>query len=135
MALHPVNDRFKVQITKDEYGFGDESAGAETGIVVEVPDMLIYLSFHSFAFEDSLSLEDTNIKLANIQKYYSQFLGKRIYWEALQDRGRMISETDKEDKTVDYVYLQMTDLLAYSDDVDDQATTVNQVGSAGSFNL
>jgi len=127
MALHPVNDRFKVKITRDEYGFGGESTGAETGIVVEVPDILIYLSFHSFAFEASITTPET---MEKIQKYYNQFLGKRIYWEALQDRGRTITEEDGE-----YVYLQMTDLLAYSDDIDDKATLVDQIGKAGSFNL
>ncbi len=130
MALHPVNDRFKVEITKGF--FENENASAETGIVVEVPDILIYLSFHSFAFEHSFGAT-TDLKL--IQKYYNQFLGKRIYWESLQDRGRIISETDNNDKTTDYVYLQMTDLLAYADDVEDKATNVDQTGSAGSFNL
>lgn len=129
MALHPVNDRFKVKITKKR--FKSETAGAETGIVVEVPDIMIYLSFHSFAFENSLIEPKTkNEGWKGIQEYYAQFLGKRIYWEALQDRGRMIAEDGEE-----YVYLQMTDLLAYSDDVDDKATAVNQLGSAGSFNL
>ena len=127
MALHPVNDRFKVKITKDEFGFGGDNPSSETGIVVEVPDMLIYLSFHSFAFEDSYLSKE---KLEKVSDYYNQFLGKRIYWETLQDRGRMITEEDG-----DYVYLQMTDLLAYSDDVDDTATIVNQTGTAGSFNL
>jgi hypothetical protein len=127
MALHPVNDRFKVKITKDEYGFGGENVSAETGIVVEVPDILIYLSFHSFAFESSLTETDD---MKKIQKYYNKFLGKRIYWEALQDRGRMITEEDG-----DYVYLQMTDLLAYADSVDDVASSVDQIGKAGSFNL
>ncbi len=127
MAIHPVNDRFKVRVEKNEYGFGDEDAGAETGIVVEVPDMLVYLSFHSFAFEDSFMDE---MKLRKIQQYYNQFKGKRIYWEALQDRGRTLKEADGE-----YVYLQMTDLLAYSDDVDEKAEVVDQVGKAGSFNL
>ncbi len=125
--LHPVNDRFKVEIATDEFGFNEESVGAETGVVVEVPDMLIYLSFHSFAFEESIVNKE---KLKEIQKYYNQFLGKKIYWEALQDRGRKIKEGDKE-----FVYLQMTDLLAYSDDTKDNAQVINQVGSAGSFNL
>lgn len=127
MALHPVNDRLKVKISTNEFGFGDDNPGAETGIVVEVPDILIYLSFHSFAFEDSFINEE---RLQRIQKFYRDFLGKRIWWEKLQDRGRMISEDDG-----DYVYLQMTDLLAYSDDVDDKATVVDQTGRAGSFNL
>jgi hypothetical protein len=127
MALHPVNDRFKVEVATNEFGFNEESGGTETGIVVEVPDMLIYLSFHSFAFENSIMNEDN---LKKIQSYYNQFLGKRIYWEMLQDRGRKIKEGEKE-----FVYLQMTDLLAYSDDTEDNAQVINQVGSAGSFNL
>lgn len=126
MALKPVNDRFKVKIDEDKFGFGNDKPGTETGIVVEVPDIIIYLSFHSFAFEDSLMSD----KLKDIQAYYNQFKGKRIYWEALQDRGRTISEEDG-----DYVYLQMTDLLAYSDDINDPATVVSQTGSAQSFNL
>ena len=128
MAVHPVNDRFKVKVETDEYGFkGADTPGTETGVVVEVPDMLIYLSFHSFAFEHSIVDEE---KLEKIQDYYKSFVGKRIYWEALQDRGRRIKEKDGE-----YVYLQMTDLLAFSDEVDTDAYVVNQVGSSGSFNL
>lgn len=127
MALHPVNDRFKVKITKDEFGFGGINASAETGIVVEVPSMLIYLSFHSFAFERSIGDKEL---LKDVQAYYDGFMGKRIFWEKLQDRGRMITEGGE-----DYVYLQMTDLLAYADNVDDEASNVDQTGSAGSFNL
>jgi len=127
MSVHPVNDRFKVLVTKNEYGFGEDNVGTETGVVAEVPDVLIYLSFHSFAFEDSFMDGD---KLKKVQEYYNQFLGKRVYWEALQDRGRTLKEADGE-----YVYLQMTDLLAYADKVDEEATAVNQVGQAGSFNL
>lgn len=132
MALHPVNDRFKVKVDKDEYGFSNgENISSETGVVVEVPDMLIYLSFHSFAFERSLiSDEKSTISMKAVQAYYKQFLGKRIYWEKLQDRGRMIKESDG-----DYVYLQMTDLLAYADSVDEEATNIDQTGKAGSFNL
>ena len=125
--MHPVNDRFKVLVSTDDYGYGGEARGTETGVVVEVPDIIMYLSFHSFAFEQSIG---NDAMLKKIQAYYAQFMGKRIYWEALQDRGRRIKEGDK-----DYVYLQMTDLLAYSDDVDNDAYLVDQTGKAGSFNL
>lgn len=127
MSLHPVNDRFKVRITKDEYGFGGDNPSAETGTVVEVPNIMIYLSFHSFAFENSIVDKK---RLTEIARFYESFVGKRIYWEKLQDRGRMITEEDG-----DYVYLQMTDLLAYADNVDEKASSVDQTGSSGSFNL
>lgn len=126
MAVHPINDRLKVEIKKDEYGFGSDPVGFESGIVVEVPDIMIYLSFHSFAFEDSLSSE----KLETVSNFYKQLIGKKIYWESLQDRGRRIKDGDKE-----YIMIQMTDVLAYDDDVDSEAHIVNQTGSAGSFNL
>jgi len=128
MALHPVNDRFKVKKDKDPYGFNSGDIPAETGIVVEVPDMLLYLSFHSFAFEDSIANDE---KLKKIRDYYNTFLGKRIFWESLQDRGRTIKESDDEE----YVYLQMTDLLAFSDTTEETGEVVDHVGKAGSFNL
>lgn len=125
MALHPTNDRFKVKVDRDDYRFvGAQSEGTETGIVVEVPDILIYLSFHSFAFEDSFGNKEA---LADVQKYYSDFLGKRIYWESFQDRGRRIKDGDDE-----FVFLQMTDLLAYSDDENDKAQSVED-SRTGSF--
>ena len=125
MALHPVNDRFKVKV--DQQRFKAETSGAETGIVVEIPNIMIYLSFHSFAFENSIVDKE---RLTEIAAFYKGFVGKRIYWESLQDRGRMIKEGEEE-----YVYLQMTDLLAYADDTDDKAEIVSSIGSAGSFNL
>lgn len=129
MALHPVNDRLKVKVDIDpaaQYNLvsSEESKGTETGIVVEVPDMLIYLSFHSFAFEYSFMAEED---LKAIQNYYKTFLNKRIYWEAFQDRGRRIKEGADE-----YIYLQMTDLLAYSDDDNDNAKLVEDTRT-GSF--
>lgn len=128
MAIHPVNDRFKIKIDSEEdYGFDEGAVRAETGVVVEVPDMLLYLSFHSFAFEDSIANEE---KLKKIQEYYAWFEGKRVFWETLQDRGRMIEEKDGK-----YVYLQMTDLLCFADNVDETATIVDHTGKAGSFNL
>lgn len=125
--IHPVNDRFKVKVDTDKYGFGgDENKGHESGVVVEVPDTLIYLGFHSFAFEDSIMNE---AKLKKIQEYYNQFKGKRIFWEAYQDRGRRIKEGEDE-----YVYLQMTDLLAYSDETDVEAYNIED-SRAGGFKL
>ena len=126
MALHPLNDRIKIKRDEPER-FGEATVSAETGVVVEVPDVLIYFSFHSFAFEDSFMSEE---KLKRIQEYYNKLMGKRVYWEKLQDRGRIFEEEDGQ-----YVYLQMTDVLAVADDVNDKATVVEQTGAAGSFNL
>lgn len=125
MAGHPVNDRFKVKVETDKYGLGgNNKRGTESGTVVEVPDILIYFSFHSFAFEDSFMNED---KLAKLQGYYNQFKGKRIFWESFQDRGRRFVEDDGE-----FVYVQMSDLLFYADSEDDNIILAEDTRS-GSF--
>lgn len=122
MATHPVNDRFKVKVETDPYELSEQN-DTEYGIVVEVPDELIYLSFHSFAFEESFASE----KLERIRDYYNKFLGKKVWWEKFQDKGRRLKEKDGE-----FVYLQMTDLLCYSDDPEDEATLVTDTRN-GSF--
>lgn len=124
--VHALNDRVKIKLDKDEYGFNPEKSSSETGVVVEVPGKLIYLSFHSFAFENIINWW----RLRKVRKYYAQFLGKRVWWEPLQASGRRMQEGEEE-----FVFLQMTDLLAYSDDVDSDARIINEIGSAGSYNL
>lgn len=125
--MKPVNDKVKVKIMVNEFGFGEEEIGAECGIVVEVPDELIYFGFHSFAFESSLASKS---QLDKVLSFYQKLKGKLVYWESLQDRGRRFKEGKDE-----FVLLNMSDIIAYSDDVNNKATIVKQVGSAGSFNL
>ena len=127
MSIHATNDRFKIKLDGDKYGFKEDAGSSETGIVVEVPKDLIYLSFHSFAFEESIANDE---KLKKVYDYYNQFLGKRVFWEPLQASGRRMKEGDDE-----YVFLQMTDLLAYSDELETDAKIINELGSAGSYNL
>ncbi|CAB4132499.1 hypothetical protein UFOVP253_27 [uncultured Caudovirales phage] len=123
--MHPINDKIKVKITKDEYGFGGEKVGVEKGVVVEIPEDILYLGFHSFAFEDSL-MGNT----ANVQAFYNKLKGKLVFWESLQDRGRRFKENDEE-----FVFLNMTDIIAYSNDLNINVEIVDQTGQAGSFNL
>lgn len=127
MSVHPLNDRVKIEVDQDPFNLDSDKTLKETGIVVEVPDVLLYLGFHSFAFENSVA--NKNI-LKETQTFYNKLKGKRVYWEKLQDSGRHIKEDGKE-----YVYLQMTDLLAYSDDVDEKAEMVGGLSSSNSFNL
>lgn len=119
MSGRPINDRIKVQTSSDKFGFGGAKEGVESGIVVEVPDILIYLSFHSFAFESSLFSD----KLKEVQAYYNKLMGKKIFWESLQDRGRRFTEGENE-----FVYIQMTDVLFYADSVDDDIQLAQKGG-------
>jgi len=125
--VKPVNDKIKVKIADDEFGFGGEASGVEKGVVVEVPDSLLYFAFHSFAFDGSLGNED---QLKAVADYYEAFKGKLVFWESLQDRGRRFKVDGEE-----FVFLNMSDIIAYSDDTNIKVEAVDQVGSAGSFNL
>ena len=124
--MKPVNDKLKVKVATDEYGFGGEATGVERGTVVAIPEEILYFGFHSFAFEKSIAAEEV---LKVVHQYYKKFLGKTVYWESLQDRGRRFKEGDEE-----FVFLNMTDVIAYSEE-DIDVVSVDQVGSAGSFNL
>lgn len=128
MSVHPLNDRIKVKLDKDEFNLENDQGGAEMGIVVEVPNAVAYLGFHSFAFENSLVNKDVSTEIVDL---YNNLMGKRVYWEKLQDSGRHLVEGDG----TEYVFLQMTDVLAYSDDVNDKSKIVASTAAAGSFNL
>jgi len=127
MSVHPLNDRVKIEIDKDPFDLDSDKTLNETGIVVEVPDTLLYAGFHSFAFENSVA---NDAVLDRVQDFYAQLRGKRVYWEKLQDSGRHLKDNGKE-----YVFLQMTDILAYSDDVNEKAEVVGGLSSSNSFNL
>lgn len=124
--MKPVNDKLKVSISPDG-PFSDQASGVEKGVVVEIPEYILYFGFHSFAFEKSLADME---RLAEIAIFYKRFVGKTVYWESLQDRGRRFKVNGEE-----FVFLNMTDIIAYSDDPDINVEIVDQTGSAGSFNL
>jgi co-chaperonin GroES (HSP10) len=128
MALHPTNDKIKVQVSQSGFMGASNSSGRDSGIVTEVPSKedIIYFGFHSFAFDNSLVDEE---KAEKIHNYYSKFQGKTVYWEALQDRGRRFEEDGNE-----YVILNMTDVLAYDDNKDATAKMIEDVRSGG-FNV
>jgi hypothetical protein len=127
MAIHPVGDQVLVLLDKEAYNFGGkEGEGSETGVVVELSKGMWYIGMHSFAFEKSVG---DDVWLESIQTWLEgEVLNKRVYWEALQDRGRRIKDGDNE-----YVLLKITDIIAVDDDVNNKARIVSQTGKAGSF--
>lgn len=125
--MHPVNDKLKVKIIdSDLYKLGGDSVGKESGLVVEVPNELLYFGFHSFAFEKSLANKEP---LSTVIDFYKKLEGKIVFWEPLQDSGRHFKEGEDE-----FVFLNMTDVLAWADS-SESIESINQLGSAGAFNL
>jgi co-chaperonin GroES (HSP10) len=123
--LKPINDKIKVLVDKDEYNYGGNSSGKEGGTVVEVPskEEFLYFAFHSFAWEVSLANSEV---LDKIYSLYEKLVGKYIIWESLQDRGRRFQEDDSE-----YVFLNMTDVLAYEPKGKSKAYSVEDTRSGG----
>lgn len=106
--MRPVNDSIKVRIDdKNEYGFGgDDSGVADSGIVVDVPDVMFYLGLHSSVIEKSF-LHDG---LQQILDSFEQLKGKRVYWTSLQERGNVIKEGEET-----FAIMKMTDIIAVSE--------------------
>lgn len=125
--MHPLNDLAKIEVEVDEYGYGNtDNDGLASGILVEVPSKLNYFGFRSFAFEDSFMSEE---KLEKLLEHYKQFVGKRVYWTALSERGSVLKD---EKKT--FAFVKFTDLISYSDDKDNQAYNPHDT-AGGSFKI
>lgn len=125
IMLVPINDKLKVKVSKDEFNFGGNASGKESGIVITIPkrEEFIYFGFHSFAWENSLANDEV---LDKVYALYEKILGKHVMWEALQDRGRRFQEGDSE-----YVFLNMTDVLAYETDGESTAYLIDDIRSGG----
>lgn len=128
-AIHPIADNVKVKLDRQNpHGFkvegGKDNESRESGLLVEMPDNMFWLGYHSFAFENSFG---NSPGLTTIHDYYNRLMGKRVYWESFQDSGRRIKEGEDE-----YVLLKITDIIAYSDP-EVRAKTVTDIRRAGSF--
>lgn len=111
MALTQTGDKIKVRL--DSGGqFGSVNKNSETGIVVEIPQKLPYLGFHSFAFEASFG--DPEMLEAYRKDFYEPLLGRRVYWGSTLERGAVFEDTRD---GIKYAFLLYTDILA-SDDGD-----------------
>lgn len=126
MAISPIADNVKIKLdAADPHGFsGGESQSKESGILVDLPNGLKWLGFHSFAFEDSLANE---MVLDDIMSFYRGLIGKRVYWESFQDSGRRIKDGDDE-----FVILKITDIIAFSEP-NTKAKTITDIRRTGSF--
>ncbi len=114
MALQPVGDLCKVELD-DEGPFGNATKGAENGILIELPEKLMFLGFHSFAWEESFGNWD---KLAEYHQHYAALIGRRVFWTSMAERGSVLEQDGKK-----YAFIKLTDIIA-SDEPDGVATNV-----------
>ncbi len=104
MALTPLNDYAKIKL--DEAGTFSAKAGdaASSGILVEVPNFVHY-GMYSMAFEQSLMNEKL---LSELISYWEKYVGNRVYWLALSEKGAILQEEDG----TKYCYVKFTSLMA-----------------------
>lgn len=125
--MKPINDLIKVKVSEDDgFGFGgDESEGVQSGILVEIPEVLPYFGFRSFAFDGSLADPELTEELL---AYYRPLVGKRVYWTAYSERGSVIKEGDET-----FAYVKFTDLIAVGEP-DGEGESVD-IKDGGAFKL
>ncbi len=105
MDLEPLQDYAKIQL--DEPNAFSAKAGdtATDGILVALPKKFTHYGFYSFAFESSLGDEDT---MTWLHDYWENFIGQRVYWLALSEKGAILKEADG----TRYAYVKLTSLMA-----------------------
>ena len=93
--LGPANDYFMVEIEQNQYGFtGGKKIeeGVETGRVVAISDKMAFFGFNTYMFDSSLM---NGSLLTDIYDHYKSFVGKKVWWPALSERGAVIEADGK----------------------------------------
>lgn len=105
--LKPLNDY--AQIKLDEQGAFSAKAGdtATSGVLIALPESMTHYGFYSFSHEASFMNTE---KLTEVLEYWKQFIGKRIFWLALSEKGAIL-----QDDSGKYAFVKMTSLMAASE--------------------
>ncbi len=122
-TLRPLNDLAKIQLDEAPLFGDDDRDGAESGILVELPEAFTYFGFWSFAFEKSFMAKE---ELAALHEFWKPMIGKRVYWTALSEKGNIIEKEGRR-----YAFVKFTSLIA-SDSSDSIARNVHSDGG-GAF--
>ncbi len=114
--LKPLNDYAKIKL--DEQGTFSARAGdaATSGILAELPESLTHVGMYSSIIEASFMTLD---QLVEFLEHWQQYLGKRVFWLALAEKGAILQEQNG-DK---FAYIKLTSIMACGE-VDEQAESV-----------
>lgn len=119
MALKPLGDVAMIELSTDEYNFGGtDDNGVDNGILVELPNEFNYFGFFSFSFEESFMAHD---KLADLHKYYTSLIGKRVFWPSLSEKGMIFRDGEKR-----YAMIKLTGLIGCAEPDDEVYNVYNE---------
>lgn len=123
--MHPLNDMAMIKISAGKKQLIETSKDtAESGILVELPEKFNHYSMYSFAYEGSFMNKEA---LDELHDYWRQYIGKKVYWLALSERGAILKK--REDT---FALVKLTSLIAYDDDINSKARNLHSDGS-GAF--
>lgn len=100
--VKPFNDHLLVELPKNEWATADEQGDqqdprASYGVVVDTPDVMIWLSSYTWVSDQSLANEKLLLALAALMK---RLKGRRVYFEARAEIGNTIEDGDKRYATI-----------------------------------
>ncbi len=114
MSLHVVNDYCKIQLDSHNPLEAKTGDSATSGILVGLPAVFTHFGFYSFAFDNSLLAD-----LKPLHDYWSNFIGKRVFWLALSEKGAILKEADG----TSFAFVKLTSLMAVGE-ADEKAESI-----------
>lgn len=105
MDLEPLQDYAKIQLDEPNAFSAKAGDSATDGILVALPKEFTHYGFYSFAFESSLMNKEL---LTDLKAYWTRYIGQRVYWLALSEKGAILKEADG----TRYAYVKLTSLMA-----------------------
>jgi hypothetical protein len=106
--IHVLNDYCKVQLDSTGPLSAKRGDAGTDGILVELPKQLTHFGAHSYIVEASWMDRE---KLEELLTYWKQFIGKRVFWLALQEKGAILQEEDG----TRYAYIKLSSLIGWSE--------------------
>ncbi len=122
MPLTPLQDYAKIQLDDISALSAKSGDTATDGILISLPEELTHYGFYSFAFEESFMERSS---LAELLQYWKQYIGKRVYWLALSEKGAILQEDNTR-----FAYVKLTSLMAWSEP-DERAESILDKHSGG----
>ncbi len=124
MSLQVLNDYAKIRLDEQDAFSAKAGDAATSGILVRLPETLTHVGMYSSIIESSFM---TVGALENFLKHWQKYIGKRVFWLALAEKGAILQEQGGEK----FAYIKLTSLMAWSEPDENAESVLDKHG--GSF--
>lgn len=115
MPLSPLNDYAQIKLDVQGPLSAESGDTATSGILVALPERFTHFGYYSFIAEASWMNDK---ELERLREHWQQFIGKRVFWLALSEKGAILK-----DDTGTYAYVKLSSIMAVGE-ADDRAESV-----------